>query len=1016
MYEETSRRFKLMHDHLSAETHQKYMAITARMFRSPSAEQRGGGRVVGRSGGGGGGGGGDSGRTTFSEELRFIKPAAGMLYSGAGTSQERAAVDIEMEARRIAAHMLKNSNIMGGWFQALGTDNQLVAAFNPDAYRREVFTKRSVFLLSEVLGLLFVTCLFVPSGGEGTYMCPGDDISGFGGVGGLIEFPTDGDVLDFLWNFVTEEVTGAIVNTFYLWPIASLLYALYTLTNNIAKTRFMHEQRLLELREPRKLLSAFDLEDGTDLCVAVNMLTAARYFIQQLSMVIQWRKKYLDWPLWVQNVIDNTCGLRIPQHHRLEEHWDEMKSFIQQIDEALDQIRDTVDRLDGKTLPETVEANEEAALDEMHRSGDGGGVALDDAEGEARRRRAGQRAARRGALVVSGHHTNNSASSSSSSARSSSNNAAEHMRIALETHRRSVRRHKRAQWWAWASGALKSVRRERQQQAARASLPHEVQLMILRREALIESFTGDKITVFRRTFQVTCILRPFVRWFKLFCFENFAGLDDPSDGTSAALTTMEKQKGRAMMLGFVYLMFVTFFIFLTAVQLHDNKTITLVLITTFVSEGTSVLMVHPIEALIVAGFLPAMAASFYFNDVAKHMAIENRKANMARRLDAHKRVVDPDGPFELSPEWARIEAADVFSGTERHGSTEASTKGASKVLSGARTRVAGVVVGGDLIKAEVTSWDLHEALQRRGVKSLRDLRNRVLVSKAVLANDLKLTNEQVDIFWQAVHKPIVDDQGAKKHTLRMMMANLFGGASKGKSTSPLGKKKPSSVFPVLPSSEEKEVEPREEETEDKVASAVMKFKQLRVRAKDGVTTKISESRTPRGVTELRSPTHQDEKVAPLGETKADDVENGTVESAEGGSHEAGLGASDGLAPEPVKEQAEHVGETNQEGAAASAPAVSTEAVEAPMTDNNASQSCEDWLDGIQNGYGALYAPLFTTRGAYTADEIHDLDDDALRDIVRELKEKNARRAIRAAVKDHLQGGHQPMEANGNAEK
>ena len=68
-----------------------------------------------------------------------------------------------------------------------------------------------------------------------------------------------------------------------------------------------------------------------------------------------------------------------------------------------------------------------------------------------------------------------------------------------------------------------------------------------------------------------------------------------------------------------------------------------------------------------------------------------------------------------------------------------------------------------------------------------------------------------------------------------------------------------------------------------------------------------------------------------------------------------------------------------------------------MTDNNASQSCEDWLDGIQNGYGALYAPLFTTRGAYTADEIHDLDDDALRDIVRELKEKDARRAIRAAA-------------------
>ena len=116
------------------------------------------------------------------------------------------------------------------------------------------------------------------------------------------------------------------------------------------------------------------------------------------------------------------------------------------------------------------------------------------------------------------------------------------------------------------------------------------------------------------------------------------------------------------MLGSAYLIFVTFFIFLTAVRMNDNKTIMFVMLTTFVSEATFIAMVHPIEAFITAGFLPAIAASFFFSDVTRHMRQEHDQANTVRRLDAQERVIDPNGPFEVSPEWMRIENEEAFSG------------------------------------------------------------------------------------------------------------------------------------------------------------------------------------------------------------------------------------------------------------------------------------------------------------------------------------------------------------------
>jgi predicted flap endonuclease-1-like 5' DNA nuclease len=64
-------------------------------------------------------------------------------------------------------------------------------------------------------------------------------------------------------------------------------------------------------------------------------------------------------------------------------------------------------------------------------------------------------------------------------------------------------------------------------------------------------------------------------------------------------------------------------------------------------------------------------------------------------------------------------------------------------------------------------------------------------------------------------------------------------------------------------------------------------------------------------------------------------------------------------------------------------------------------SAEQWLDDIQQGYGALYAPIFTALGVVTVDQVHHLEDAQLTDIVRQLTEKVARRAIRAALIAHV---------------
>jgi hypothetical protein len=91
-------------------------------------------------------------------------------------------------------------------------------------------------------------------------------------------------------------------------------------------------------------------------------------------------------------------------------------------------------------------------------------------------------------------------------------------------------------------------------------------------------------------------------------------------------------------------------------------------------------------------------------------------------------------------------------------------------------------------------------------------------------------------------------------------------------------------------------------------------------------------------------------------------------------------------------------------------------IETPSIDGDGAMSSpaltEQWLDDIQQGYGALYAPIFTALGVATVDQIHHLEDAQLTDIVRQLTEKTARRAIRAALLAHVRSPPAPEEDEG----
>ena len=783
-------------------------------------------------------------------------------------SQEHATTMIDMEARQLTGMLKKKSKTLRGWFNAMSEENHVVALFNPESYRREVFTKRSVFLLVEVLSFLFVACVYAPGdfGEEPAYLCPGESTSGPGG-GGLIQFPRfdDGhDVVSFASWVVFNAFYDAMVNTFWLWPAGLLLWALYVVGGNIHRTRELHAARLLELTRPEEVMTPFEIDDATEVRVAKNMLHAAQLVLQRLTNAIRWRKQYLDLPPRLKRFLDVWLGLTIPQHRRLEAQVATINANIQMIGDAMDL---TKERIKG----------------------------LDDAE-----------------------------------------------------HAKAMRNRSKCprflpaclKWW-WSSRQKKKGIQARKLAAAKASLPYEIQLSVLRREAMIDKINGNTLLVFVVIWKMPWFLRGAARRLKVACFEWYSGIDDEGEGTKELIQDMLKTKEKAMYLGGAYLVFVTLYIFLTAIRLEDNEVVRMVLLTTLVSEGMNAVVMQPLELLLFAGFLPAVAVSLVIYDMKRFFRDETRDALRMRRRGATPKVVNEEARFELSPQWSKIEAEvafDAAGGRNKEPWQQQSVRGVERVPTSPRRAM-----------VETSSWSISANLHRKGVRSLRELRNRKVVTKEVLARDIHLSDEQVAAFWRIIHpEDRVEIPVEKPTTVLRKVAQFFmGSTSAADQQSSLRKPaNPAAVFPVLSGPSEWDEKDDEDEGMDAqvpqeqaaVHSALTAFKRRLIRT------------APPGPFEESKGSHPDEDE----KSATEDV---------------------------------HVD--------AAAPIVNDEEVPS-------SASMRQWLDDIQQGYGALYAPMFTSLGANTVDEMRSLSKSQLRGIVGQLtSDDDARRAIRAALRGHL---------------
>ncbi len=123
-----------------------------------------------------------------------------------------------------------------------------MAIFVPESYKREIFTKRSIAFLVEVLSLLFVACIYAPFGYD-AYICPNTETTNNVG-GGLLQPPATTFLGLVVW-YLTESILGCVTNAMWLWPGGYFLWSLYDLTGNIVKTRQFHEKRLFELEVGR---------------------------------------------------------------------------------------------------------------------------------------------------------------------------------------------------------------------------------------------------------------------------------------------------------------------------------------------------------------------------------------------------------------------------------------------------------------------------------------------------------------------------------------------------------------------------------------------------------------------------------------------------------------------------------------------------------------------------------------------------------------------------------------------
>ena len=766
------------------------------------------------------------------------------------------------------------------------------------------------------------------------------------------------------------------------------MYALFSLGADIHKTKAMHERRLCEINQPHLLLNPYSIHDQIELMVALNLLEAAKRFLERYVQIIQWRSNYLKWPQWQQEFLSRWLGLRIPQHADLERRGMEMRGFIQEVKEAIEHGNDHMKFLDS---------DQETAA-EIGRSLSPGS------------------SHRRGALRSRGL------------ARAVSSV------VRTDNERATSQVHWWATWQKWRrKRALKALKKHRTQQAASASLPRAVQRKLQRRNTLHGTLDGTKIAAF--SYEVPFALQPAVKALKGVCFDTYTNEADETQGTTdRSIHEMERQKSRATVIGGAYLVLTTLYIFLAAIRIEDNKTVRLILLTTFVSEGVSIGFMQPLELLIISGFLPAIAVLLFWKDVELHVHRQNEVGMALQRIERiEAQSNDISSPFERSGEWSRIEGHEAF-GSKR-------MKGVSSML-------------------------LMEQLQEYGILVLEDLQNPLRISREVLSDSMGLSDTQVDVFWSIVH-PSADPPGTggRLATSRWNILNLLKMGRRADETHNTRSPK-NTIVPVLPALNEQGNAKERIPSDHAAHRALSAFKRLKetaplgeVEASRGVDNRSSEGLVDEEIKQggIRDPTLLPESSQEDGCNVAVDLpteqrldqqltddnarrmvqEALRVKSTVAADEDAVPDIAEPVARQPRSEEGPLRSIRNSNTVPLEVPSKMTEPQtlehrsatedykqesEDPIPEEEPAEevdmSIEQWLNTLGSTWGDRYSSIFNERGHWSVNDLHLLSGEALRDLQAAMSasdmERLTRHRIRAAIRA-ARGDIEQAEPSASAE-
>ena len=192
---------------------QKYETLNGRMFQAVTKDKR------------------PNNDSAINEDFREVEePVDGMLYfdtkdqslSARNRNAKTGLRTIDNKMKQFDLQLQDKKRALKNFLGALKEENQVVALFAPESYRREVFTKRSIFLLVEVLSLLFISCLYAPAEVD-AYLCPTTKSTNVFG-GGLLQPPSTTFLGLVVW-YLKDSLNGCLVNVL-LWPGACFVRAL----------------------------------------------------------------------------------------------------------------------------------------------------------------------------------------------------------------------------------------------------------------------------------------------------------------------------------------------------------------------------------------------------------------------------------------------------------------------------------------------------------------------------------------------------------------------------------------------------------------------------------------------------------------------------------------------------------------------------------------------------------------------------------------------------------------------